>query len=154
MPKNKFRFDWVLVDELAIGTAPSLSSSISELKDNGIVSILSLCSNQEVELPDELNNKFLWKRVVLPDHTYGTLPDFADLMNAINVLEGFQNNLPTFVHCVAAMERSPLVCMAWLIRRHSLTVQQALDYMMQIHPGTNPISGQLDLLRNPLLLKR
>ena len=44
------------------------------------------------------------------------------------------------------MERSPLVCLAWLVRRQGLTPQRALDYLMQVHPGTNPLPGQLALL--------
>ena len=44
------------------------------------------------------------------------------------------------------MERSPLVCIAWLIRNEKLSLQQALDYMMQVHKGTNPLPGQLKLL--------
>jgi protein-tyrosine phosphatase len=51
-----------------------------------------------------------------------------------------------FVHCVAAMERSPLVCLAWLVSRHGQSPQAALDYLMQVHPGTNPLPGQLRLL--------
>jgi protein-tyrosine phosphatase len=51
-----------------------------------------------------------------------------------------------YVHCVAAMERSPLVCLAWLVTRHGQTPERALDYLMQVHPGTNPLPGQLALL--------
>jgi len=53
---------------------------------------------------------------------------------------------PVFVHCVAAMERSPLVCMAWLMQQEGLNSTEALDYLMQVHPGTNPLPGQLALL--------
>ena len=44
------------------------------------------------------------------------------------------------------MERSPLVCLAWLVQEHRMTPERALDYMMQQHPGTNPLPGQLALL--------
>ena len=44
------------------------------------------------------------------------------------------------------MERSPLVCLAWLVSRHGQSPQAALDYLMQVHPGTNPLPGQLKLL--------
>ena len=44
------------------------------------------------------------------------------------------------------MERSPLVCMAWLVSRQGLAPLQALDYVMQIHPGTNPLPSQWQAL--------
>jgi protein-tyrosine phosphatase len=44
------------------------------------------------------------------------------------------------------MERSPLVCLAWLMRERGLSRLQALDYLMQVHPGTNPLPGQLNVL--------
>ena len=53
-----------------------------------------------------------------------------------------------FVHCVAAMERSPLICMAWLISKKNLDLSQSLDYMMQVHPGTSPLPEQLKLLND------
>ena len=52
-----------------------------------------------------------------------------------------------YIHCVAAMERSPLVCLAWLVQEHNLKPARALDYLMQVHPGTNPLPGQLALLQ-------
>ena len=53
---------------------------------------------------------------------------------------------PVFVHCVASVERSPLICMAWLIKMHNLSPKQALDYLMEIHKGTNPLPSQYNIL--------
>jgi len=52
-----------------------------------------------------------------------------------------------FVHCLAAMERSPLLCMAWLVRSRGLSPQRALDYLQQQHPGTNPLPDQWRVLK-------
>jgi len=38
------------------------------------------------------------------------------------------------------------MCMAWLVSRHGQSPQQALDHLMQVHPGTNPLSQQWHLL--------
>ena len=62
------------------------------------------------------------------------------------LLAGLRQQGPVYVHCVAAMERSPLVCLAWLVSRHGQTPERALDYVMEVHPGTNPLPGQLALL--------
>jgi protein-tyrosine phosphatase len=68
------------------------------------------------------------------------------LEQAMLFLADLQPQGPVYVHCVAGVERSPLVCMAWLVRRHSLSPQRALDYLMEVHPGTNPLPGQFHLL--------
>jgi protein-tyrosine phosphatase len=83
---------------------------------------------------------------VLPDHRHDRLPDLAELQEALAMLESLRQHGPVYVHCVAAMERSPLVCLAWLVSRHGLRPQPALDYLMQVHPGTSPLPGQLALL--------
>jgi hypothetical protein len=38
--------------------------------------------------------------------------------------------------------------MAWLVRTHGQSPQRALDYLMQVHPGTNPLPGQWRLLQS------
>ena len=86
------------------------------------------------------------KRCVLPDHRTGRMPELAELETALAALAVLRQQGPVFVHCVAAMERSPLVCLAWLVSRHSQTPERALDYLMQVHPGTSPLAGQLALL--------
>ena len=48
--------------------------------------------------------------------------------------------------CVLLVERSPLLCIAYLIMHKSIDKQNALEYLMQIHPSTNPLKGQLALL--------
>ena len=53
---------------------------------------------------------------------------------------------PVFVHCLAAMECSPLVCIGWLVQQHRVDPQLALDYIQMSHPG-NPLPGQLSLLQ-------
>ena len=34
--------------------------------------------------------------------------------------------------------------MAWLIAKHKLSPQRALDYLMEVHPRTNPLASQLN----------
>ena len=89
----------------------------------------------------------LHQRLVLPDHRSGRLPRGSELEAALQLLLNLhQQHGAVFVHCVAAMERSPLVCLGWLVKQHHLTPARALDYLMQVHPGTNPLPGQLALL--------
>ena len=146
MPPSRFRINWVLVDELAIGPAPRAERHLDRLEDQGIRAVLSLCSEQEAPPPPELCSRFACTRLVLPDHRAARLPDPPELAAALEALTDLRRHGPVFVHCVAAMERSPLVCLAWLVNRHGQSPQAALDYLMQVHPGTNPLPGQLKLL--------
>ena len=141
-----FRIDWVLVDQLAIGPAPRAERHLHRLREAGIRCVLSLCAPDEATPPAGLVERFLTSRYVLPDHRAGRLPTLEELKTALERLAELQQHGPVFVHCVAAMERSPLVCLAWLVRQHRMTPERALDYLMQQHPGTNPLPGQLALL--------
>lgn len=144
--QSRFRLDWVLVDELAVGPAPRAERHLDRLADAGVMAVLSLCSEREAPPPPGQDARFACCRLVLPDHRGGRLPTRGELELALATLAELRQKGPVYVHCVAAMERSPLVCLAWLVRRHGLTPQRALDYLMQVHPGTNPLPGQLALL--------
>ena len=141
------KIDWVLQNELAIGQAPRTLVDVNELKKNGIFSILSLCSKEEISSDVEIEKFFFLKRVVLPDHKYKAALTLDKLNLAIEELSEIISKGPVYVHCVAGVERSPLVCMAWLIKNQNLTPIQALDYLMEVHNGTNPLPEQLALLK-------
>ena len=143
---SRFRLDWVLVQELAVAPEPRAERHLERLTEAGVTAVLSLCSEQEAPPPAGLESRFECRRLVLPDHRVERLPELAQLERALEALAELRAKGPVYVHCVAAMERSPLVCLAWLVRRHGLTPQRALDYLMQVHPGTNPLPGQLALL--------
>ena len=140
------RLDWVLVQDLALGSAPKSVRDLDLLSAEGIASILSLCSEQEATPPAGFSSRFVTKRLVLPDHRCERLPELSELEGALASLAELRNHGPVYVHCLAGMERSPLVCLGWLVTQHQLTPLTALDYLMQIHPGTSPLPGQLDLL--------
>ena len=145
---QRFRIDWVLVDELAIGPAPRAPRHLERLADAGIKAVFSLCGEDEAPPPEDLSTRFVHERLVLPDHRSGRLPQASELEEALEVLLRLhQLHGPVYVHCVAAMERSPLVCLAWLVKQRRLKPARALDYLMQVHPGTNPLPGQLALLQ-------
>ena len=134
------------MEELAIGPAPRAERHLDRLEAAGLKAVLSLCGPAEAELAPGLAERFCHQRCVLPDHRTGRLPELAELEAALAALAVLRQQGPVFVHCVAAMERSPLVCLAWLVSRHGQPPERALDYLMQVHPGTNPLPGQLALL--------
>ena len=147
MPSMRFKVNWVLNEELAVGTAPQKQKDLERLTSEGIKSIFSLCGENEVKNDLNLDELFKHKRYVLPDHKTGKIISSFELNEALVILRNLVKSGPVFVHCYAAVERSPLVCMAWLVKECKLSSQQALDYLMQINPGTNPLPGQLRVLK-------
>jgi hypothetical protein len=146
--QGRFRISWVLVGELAVGPAPRAERHLDRLEAEGVKALLSVCSPEEAALPVGVEQRFLHQRVLLPDHRAGRLPELQELKLALAALAELQRAGPVYVHCVASMERSPLVCLAWLVSQQGLEPLPALDYLMQVHPGTNPLPGQLQLLNH------
>lgn len=145
--RKKYKVDWILIDEIALGSAPKKERHLDLLDEYKIKSILSLCSEEEAEPVANVGERFLCSRVVLPDHRHGRMPEPYEIKNALEELKKLMNNGATFVHCVASMERSPLICIAYLVVEKKYSFQTALDYVMQIHPGTSPLPGQLEALK-------
>ena len=141
-----FRVSWVLTGALAVGPAPRADRHLGRLEAEGIKAVLTLSSAEEAPLPPGIDARFAWDRLVLPDHRSARLIQPDELAQALLLLRRLRTHGSVFVHCVAAMERSPLVCLAWLMQERGLSRDQALDYLMQVHPGTNPLPGQLAVL--------
>ena len=146
MKKRQFNIDWIIEDSLAIGSIPKKEEHIEILEKEKIVSILSLCNEVQYTEFNYPKDKFNYRKIILPDHQTGRLPTLEELQSCMILLEELISIGPTYVHCFAGVERSPLVSMAWLIRKYNLSPQEALDYVMQMHKGTNPLPGQLSLL--------
>ncbi|MEE4239453.1 MAG: dual specificity protein phosphatase [Anderseniella sp.] len=145
--RSHFQVHWVLVQELAIGPAPQTPEHLDQIAESGITAVLSLCSKEEQPPPEGLEQRFVCRRLVLPDHRSERLIEPHEVLSALDLLAELTVSGPVYVHCLAAMERSPLVCLGWLMRQRRLTLQRALDYLMQVHPGTSPLPEQLGVLR-------
>ena len=147
-PIQRFRIDWVLTNDLAIGPAPRADRHLERLEAAGIRAVLSLCSEEEAQPPKSLADHFQCQRIVLPDHRSAEVLSLHQLNSSLIALSELRQQGPVFVHCVAAVERSPLICMAWLVQEQQLSSTDALDYLMQVHPGTNPLPRQYELLKH------
>ena len=143
---SAFPISWVLVKDLALGPAPLAARHLNRLEAEGIAAVLSLCSTEEKAAPPDLEQRFHSLRLVLPDHRSQGALSIGQLEQALEALAELRSHGPVFVHCMAAIERSPLVCLAWLMREHGLSRQNALEYMLQVHPGTSPSAVHLMLL--------
>ena len=145
---DDFCINWVIKNQISIGRSPIIPKDFGLIKSNNIKSILTLCDLNEVNLVIKDFEGFFWKQIVLPDHTYEKKLTYEDLDLTLNCLSELNKNGSVFIHCKAGYQRSPLICMAWLMQNKKLSLDSALIYIRQIHPMANPMKEHLNLLRN------
>ena len=143
---KRFKLDWVLSNELAVGPAPLKKSHFEYLANKKIKSILNLCNEKEAPIDENFKTVFNFKRFILPDHKVTKEIEISEIKEIIKIIESLKSSGAVFVHCFAGVERSPLICMAWLISKHKLSPQRSLDYLMEVHKGSNPLPSQYKLL--------
>ena len=144
--KKRFKLDWVLNNELAVGPAPLKESHFEYLANKNIKSILNLCNEKEAPIHENFKPLFNFERFTLPDHKVNKQIEVYEIKEIIEIIESLKFFGAVYVHCFAGVERSPLICMAWLISKHKLSPQRSLDYLMEVHKGSNPLPSQYKLL--------
>ena len=148
--KEIFIFNWVLKNKLAIGTTPTQKEDINFLKNNKVKNILGLCSEEESKWHKDLKDCFCCNRFILPDSNQKKLPSKNQIDIAYLTLKDFVNKSTTFVHCFASIERSPLLCIMFVMEKYNLEIEDALDYVKKVHKYTNPRNNQLFFIKNYL----
>ncbi|WP_094556696.1 dual specificity protein phosphatase family protein [Synechococcus sp. 1G10] len=146
------RITWLLRDELAVGTAPCSVDDLNLLESHGVRNVVSLCAVEEAPPPGGMAERFRCVRLPLPDHRHQCAPTAQQLGAVLAQLANLRRHGPIYLHCVAGIERSPLVGMAWLIHSRRMGWQDALDYVQQTHPGTSPLPEHLSALRSVAFL--
>ena len=144
--KKRFKLDWVLSNELAVGPAPLKKSHFEYLANKKIKSILNLCNEKEAPIDETFKSVFNFERYTLPDHKVNKEIEINEINEIIKIIESLKSSGAVYIHCFAGVERSPLICMAWLISKHKLSPQRSLDYLMEVHKGSNPLPSQYKLL--------
>lgn len=138
---------WVLPGKLAVGGFPGGGDGI-ELTRGGIRSILSLCDEWEGILPESIVQNFECLRFPLPDSRYPDPIEPEQLVTVVNLIHRrLENRFPVYVHCLAGVERSPTVCIAYLCRHCNLELWEAVNWLKQVNPRSSPASVQTFALR-------
>ena len=145
--KRLFKLNWVLKQQIAIGNVQNTQEDFDKLIGFDIKTIITLCNEEEASFSERFSRLFKFERYILPDHKSSRSPRLSQLNAALSLIKVNLKYGPIFIHCFAGVERSPLVCMAWLVKECKLTSEQALDYLMQINPGTCPLPEQIATLR-------
>ena len=94
-----------------------------------------------------METSFSCTRIVLPDSHQKKLPSKFEIKKAFDTLKLLVDQGITFVHCFASVERSPLLCILFVMERFDLNLEESLDYVKRVHKLTNPRNYQLFLIK-------
>jgi predicted protein tyrosine phosphatase len=140
-------FSWVIPGKLAVGGLPRAEDHL-RLATANIRVVLSLCAEIEGCLPETITRDFSCLRLILPDQYYTTQLKGHQLAKAVEIVhQSLEHQLPVYVHCLAGIERSPTVCIAYLCLYQNLELWEALNWVKQVHPSAMPNESQLRALR-------
>jgi hypothetical protein len=142
-------YSWVITGRLAIGPLPRSKAHWQQLQDAGFRSRFSCCyPHEEVVAPPE---DWLQGGVSLPDHRRQEPLRPERVALALEKAGQIIRSQPaTYLHCMAGMERSPLIAVGLLARERNLDVLEALEAIRLCHPRATPIYSDLDLLEQVL----
>ena len=85
--KKRFKLDWVLTNELAVGPAPIRKSHFEYLANKNIKCILNLCNEKEAPIDDIYKSAFNFKRYTLPDHKVNKEIELYEVKEIIQIIE-------------------------------------------------------------------
>jgi atypical dual specificity phosphatase len=146
-PIEMIQYRWIIPHQLAVGPLPD-AEIYQQLKTAGIQAVLSLCAADEGEIYPQVPQEFLWERLVLPDSHYEERMQVEQLAAAVAIVDkAISQHLPIYVHCLAGMERSPTVCIAYLCAHQGLELWEALNWVQQYNRRTSLQSHQLQVLQ-------
>lgn len=137
---------WVIDNKLAVGPLPTEATQ-SVLLDAGIQSILTLCGEVEGTPPATLRQAVQWTRYVLPDSHYDYPLTVELIKPAIDIVrQSILDKRAIYVHCLAGIERSPTVCVAYLCLYEQMQPWEALNWLKQTNPRTGLTSEQVKIV--------
>ena len=134
-------FNWILINKFAIGTPILKKNEKKILESNGIKTILDLRNSSDFnksckEKYFNYLSDFKYINIPLPDHRNPRLASNSEIRKAVEELDISLSKGPVFMHCHAAMERSPLISIAYLNIKSGLSLMNAIDYVKQQNKST------------------
>ena len=124
-------FSWLIDNKLAGSGMPTSHEEVEWLKRNGVKAILTV---REYPLPKEWIDNLNYMHVYSLDLM---APEIEDIDKGVEFIASMMNdNKPVLVHCAAGKGRTGLLLAAYLIKYHALDVNQAIDKVRRLRPGS------------------
>ena len=144
-------YSWILTNQLAIGPRPLNSSQWQQLEEAGLRGRFSCCYQEEEAALPLPHQGWRSARVSLPDHRQQESLRIERLVEALTTADQLmEQGVPIYLHCLAGIERSPLIAVGLIARRRQIDIYAALDWVRRCHPAAQPIYSHLELLERIL----
>ncbi|KAF8883928.1 protein-tyrosine phosphatase-like protein [Mucidula mucida] len=128
----------ILVESPYLYLGPKSSASAAFLSSHYITDVLSIGATPPVVVPD-IN----YHRLSLSDNTEAPIEkvimDASDIITAVASRPAGR----VFVHCSAAVSRSPTVVAGYLMAKRDMTLKEALGKLIRARPAICPNPGFL-----------
>ncbi|NET11225.1 MAG: dual specificity protein phosphatase family protein [Symploca sp. SIO2B6] len=139
---------WVLPGQLALGRHLR-DGEEPILYQAGIQTVLSLCDEAEASISPMARHHFHCIRYPLPDSHNPAPLRKQDVTAVLKIVHSsLIHHYPIYVHCLAGMERSPTICIAYLCLYQGYGLWESFNWLKQINPRTMPTDHQLDVVRS------
>lgn len=149
-PDRPLPYSWVLTGQLAVGPMPAGEAHWQQLEQAGLKARFSCCYPHE-EGAAPVPPHWLSAGVPLPDHRRQEPLDLERLASALELAHQLlQQGAPVYLHCLAGIERSPLIAVGLTARARNLPLFDALDWVRRCHPAALPLVTHLELLSSLL----
>lgn len=127
---------------LYLGSAGAANNK-AVLKSLNVTHILTVANSN---LPPHPND-FLYKIIKVTDQVDSNITQYFD--DCFNFIDE-ANNLGggVFVHCFAGKSRSVTIVVAYLMKKHGMSLSQALEHVKSKRPRAAPNSGFISQLEN------
>lgn len=149
-PDRPLPYSWVLSRRLAVGPMPSSPAHWQQLEQAGLRARFSCCYPHE-QGPAPVPPDWVSDGFPLPDHRRQEPLELERLAEALERAERLlSEDAPVYLHCLAGIERSPLLAVGLTARERDLSLFEALAWVRRCHPPAMPIVSQLELLEQLL----
>lgn len=137
---------------VAVGAAP-MTLDVDRLRRSGIGAILNVQEEQEDTVPAAVREAFDWVRIPTRDSFFGGVPTVEWLDRCVEQIHTWvRQGKKVYVHCKMGQGRSPLVCMAYLVKyggadsRGGMRLSKAISQVVKSHARGDPNVHQLGVL--------
>lgn len=124
-------FSWLIDNRLAGSGLPTSYDEIEWLKSNGIKAILTV---REYPLPEEWIDGLSYMHIYSLDLM---APEIEDIDKGVEfIAKMLDDDKPVLVHCAAGKGRTGLLLAAYLMKYHDMDVDEAINKVRTLRPGS------------------
>lgn len=128
-----------------LGKTVTKEQKLQALTDRGITHILCCTNPSEQHFPDAFTYEF----IAIDDDSSVSLEPYID--KACAFIKAGMEQGGVLVHCSAGSSRSASMIIAFLMRQHSLSYEQALGFLQSKRPCVQPNQGFEKQLKKTLI---